>query len=181
MELLQGANSTEQKCTPDKKKSIQNAFKSECKAQVWIILPFKCSICSLCVHLPHWHSEGWQEWLSVSVPRTEWHRNMGETSKETGLSQTWQCQFTEIGVAENSGKTRAEMTEFTHGRAKVAVPTDRFFFRDKVPPHKVKPCLLVLETDKFSALGQSNGKLVFSELVWRFKAASVLPAFSCTF
>lgn len=58
---------------------------------------------------------------------------------------------------------------------------DRFYFRDKVPPHEVKPRLLVLETDEFSALGQSNGKLVFSELDWRLKAALALPASLYTF
>lgn len=58
---------------------------------------------------------------------------------------------------------------------------DRFCFRDEVPPHEVKPHLLLLERDEFSALGQSNGKLVFAELDWRLKVALALPASLFTF
>lgn len=36
---------------------------------------------------------------------------------------------------------------------------DRLYCRDKVPPREVKLCLLVVETDEFSVLGQPNTKI----------------------
>ena len=58
---------------------------------------------------------------------------------------------------------------------------DRLYCRDKVPPREVKSCLLVLETGRFSVLGQPNVKLVFSESDRRVKAALALPASLYTF
>lgn len=53
---------------------------------------------------------------------------------------------------------------------------DMLYCRDKVLPCEVKPCLLVLETDEFSLLGQQNVKLVFSESDRRFKDHLALSA-----
>lgn len=53
--------------------------------------------------------------------------------------------------------------------------------KDKVPPREVKPCLLVLETEKFSVIGQPNVKLVFSELVRGVKTSLALPSSLYTF
>lgn len=101
---------------------------------------------------------------------------MGEAIKETGLSQTWQCQLTDIGVAQSYGKHRVEITEFMHGMARRMSPQIGSILGTKSPRNEVKPCLLVLEADEFSALGQSNGKLVSAELDWRLEAAFPLPA-----
>lgn len=76
----------------------------------------------------------------------------------------------DFGVAQSYGKNRVEMTEFMHGMARLDS-----ILGTKSPPHEVKPRLLVLEADEFSALGQSNGKLVFAELDWKLKAAFPLP------
>lgn len=110
-------------------------------------------------------------------------RNMGQTSTETGLSKTWQFQFREICGAsslltQNYGKKRVEITQFTklswHGQR--TNPMDKLYCRDKVLPREVKPCLLALETDEFSILGQPNVKLVFPESDRRVKADLALPA-----